>query len=273
MILDTPRAYPIFLTKNYFSADAYNNGGTFSATSMAAFANRLYDMDPFAYGVSFGSSEGVAETIISQLFEGASIATRAVGMVALLNNNLKSFTLYGSTDGGTTWPLTLATVLNNAATNYILDLSAGPVSMNAFKCVATNTIGAVAEKQIGTIVLCGVLGQVKRAPNRIVRKYLDSQRVVVLADKSEDITYFKRSPASHEFYACDIEFTYLSDVDRDMLRTVRRTNPNFCLYPEPGERPGDLFYGRFAADWQDQQTELYKPEGNSTTISFKEISS
>ena len=276
MRLDTPYAYPIFLTKNYFSGDVVNYGaGTFSTTSMGGLGVRLFDMDPFAFGLSNGSAEGTPETIISQLFEGYALAQRVVGLVALLNINLKAFTVYGSTDGGATWPITIANETINTATNYVVDLSGAPITINAVKVVATNVMNPAvsAEKQIGTIVLCGVLGQVQRAPDKIVRKYFDNQRVVKLPDGSEDITNIKRSPASHELYGCDITFTYLSDADRDMMRSVRRANPNFCLYPEPGERPGDIFYGRFDKDWQDEQTILYKAQGNSTVISFKEISS
>lgn len=272
MNLDSPRAHPIFLTKNYFSKDVALGGGTFSVPSNAALGPRLYDMDPRAYWVSSGSSEGASETVWSQLYEGFSSAARTVHLVALLNINLKAFTLYGSADGGVTWTV-LAAVLANTATDYVLDLQSNPASINAFKVVATNTIGAVAEKQIGTIVLCGFLGQVARAPDKILRKFWDSRKIVTLADGSEDVTHVKRSPASQGFHGRDIIFTYLSDIDRDMMMTIRCTTPSFCLYAEPAGRPRDLYFGRFDNDWQDEETALYRGEGNSTTISFKEISS
>ncbi len=270
--LTTPKAYPVFLTKNYFSADSNLHGGDFYVSSNVNLGPRLYDMDPFAYWVSSGSSEGATEAIRCQLYEGFSNVSRAVGLFALLNTNLKAFKAYYSTDAGVNWNL-IVDVSANAATNYVFDMSAVPTTMNAFLLLATNTIGAVAEKQVGTIVLAGVQLQLARAPDRIKRRYFDAARVVQLADYSEDITYVKRSPASHEFYGCDIYLTYLSDSDRDALRTIRRTSPNFCLYPEPGSRPGDLFYGRFTNDWEDEETILYKSQGNTTVLSFKEISS
>ena len=272
MIL-TPGAAPIWLTKNYFSADADLRGGTFSTTSMGGIGKRLYDMDPFAYGLSAGSSEGTHEIIISQLYEGYALAQRVVGLLALLNTNIANFTVYASTDGGVTWPTTLATVAGNTAVNYVLDLSASPVTMNAIKIDITNTIGAVNEKQVGTVVLCGVLFQPARPPDKMKRKYRDNQRIVVMADGSKDVTYIKRSPASHEFYGCQMPWSFMSDSDRDALRAVRRANPSCCLYPEPGDRAGDLFYGKFTGDWGDEPTSQWKGAGNSLAVDFEETSS
>lgn len=268
----TPGAPPVFLTKNYFSGDANNYGGTFSAGDNAALGPRVYDMDPFAFWASIDATDGTHQIVSSQLYEGYGLASRVVGLVALLNINLANFVLSYSTDGGSTWTV-LSTVTGNTASTYVLDLSAAPVTMNAFKVDATTTITANQAKQIGTIVLCGVLFQPSASADKIKRTYFDNQRIVALADGSEDITYIKRSPASHEFYGCQLSFSFLSDTDIDGIRTVRRANPNCCLYPEPGDRAGDIFYGRFDGNWSDEQATLWKGAGRNTIITFKETTS
>ncbi len=273
----TAGAAPIFLSKNYFSKDANVYGGTFTVTSSSALGPRLYDMDPFAFWLSSGSTDGDSQVLMSQLYEGYAIAQRTVKFFAMLNTNAKNFVVEYSTDNGSTWT-NVVTVTGNTAPNYLYELPAEILLVSAWRVTITTTfaitgLAAGGEKKVGTICVHNVLYQTSQPPEKLKRIYYSNAKIVVLADYSEDITRTKRSPASHQFYGCELSYANLPDEDRDALRTVDRENPNFCLMPEPGDRLGDLFYGRFVGDWQDEPTDEFKGAGNSVTLSFKETSS
>jgi hypothetical protein len=270
MIL-TAGAAPIFLSKNYIHKDLITLG-QYSVTSMQALLKRIVDMDPYAYWQSSGSSDAVMETITMSTVEGNTITLHTdVGLIALLNINLKEFYIRISADYGVSW-VGEYSVVDNTLENYILDISAAPKSVNYILIGAHTTIVPNQEKRIGTLVVAGLKKQMLNVPDfPIVRKDIENVKILQMANGSENVTRIKRSEASCSFFAATYKFSYVTYAELVAMRTFRRDNPEFLFYPEPYEKPGEIFHCRFDGPFVEQESAQYKGAGYNLQFSVKEI--
>ncbi len=271
MIL-TIGANPIFLTKNYVNRDVVLAGGVLTASSMQALAERLVDMDPYAAWNSGGSNDTVTEILDIALYEGVTQILRTdIALIALLNINFKSFTIQLSDDNGGSFHTTY-TVTNHAAAQYVLDLSAGVKSANFVRITATTTQTANEEKVLGTVVVAGLLYQMTADPvHPMVRANTANVKAITMADGSQNITYVKRSAASYEFFGMKLKFEYVTDAEILALRAMRRENPTFLFYPEPYEKPGEIYLCRFVAPPTEQNSDYYKGAGYDLSFEVREV--
>lgn len=265
-------ANPVFLTKNYVNRDVILAGGVLTATSMQALVERVVDMDPYATWNSGGSNDTVTETIDIALYEGVTQVLRSdIALIALLNINFKTFTIQLSDDNGSSFHTTY-TVSNHAAAQYVLDLSAGVKSANFVRITATTTQTANEEKVLGTVVVAGLVHQMVADPvHPMSRTTSFNVKVLTMADGSENISYIKRSAASFEFYAATFKFEYVTDAELLIFRALRREYPTFLFYPEPYEKPGEIFLCRFNGTPKTQNSDYFKGAGYDLQFDVKEV--
>lgn len=277
MIL-TAAGAPIFLTKNYVNKDviyAYDLGdaaAVYTASSNQSLLSRVMEMDPLSYWNSATADDDNTEVINIALYEGRVLTTRTdIGLIALLNTNAKSFKIELSSNGGSTFHTTY-TVTNNALENYVIDTSSSVKSANHIRITIYSTITVDAYKKVGTVVLAGVLKQMTDRPNYpTVRSDRENIKVLVMGDGSENITYIKRSAASFSFYQCNFTFSPITAADILALRTFRRANPAFLFYPEPYDKPSELYYCRFDGPFQEEPWVEYRPAGYKLSFAVTEI--
>lgn len=265
-------ANPIFLTENYVKRDVILAGGVLTASSMQALVERVVDMDPFAAWNSGGSDDTTTETIDIALYEGVSQTLRTdIALIALLNINFKSFTIHLSDDAGSSFHTTY-TVTDHASANYVLDLSAGVKSANFIRITATTTQMANEEKVLGTVVAAGLIWQMIAAPvHPMIRSGRENVKVVIMADGSQNISFIKRSAASHEFYGARLKFRFVTETELLVLQAIRRNSPTFLFYPEPYEKPGEIFHCRFGGPPQTQNSDHYKGAGHDVSFDVVEV--
>lgn len=265
-------ANPIFLTKNYVNRDVVLAGGVLTASSMQALVERVTDMDPYATWNSGGSDDTVTETIDIALYEGITQTLRTdIALLALLNINFKSFTIQLSDDNGGSFHTTY-TVTDHAAENYVLDLSAGVKSANFIRITATTTQTADEEKVLGTVVAAGLVRQMTADPmHPMTRTAMENVKVVTMADGSQNVSYIKRSAASFEFYGASLKFEYVTDAELLAMRALRREYPTFLFYPEPYEKPGEIYLCRFNGPFKVQNSDYYKGAGYDLSFEVREV--
>lgn len=267
-------APPIFLTPNFCSPDLISAGSKVTASAMEAIAGRVVDMDPFSYWQGASADDGVTETLDIPLYVGTSQAVRSdIAVLAILNTNLASFNILLSDDGGVNFHTTYA-VTGNTAANYFRDITAALKTANLIRIEAVGTIVPNSLKKIGTVVAAGLLLQMTTVPDSpINRSDIENVKVLTMGDGSQNITYIKRSAASFEFYNATFAFSLMTPAEIDLLRALRRDNPAFIIYPEPGEFPGDMFYSRFNGGFKITPSSDYKGAGYDLKFVITEIGS
>lgn len=270
----TAGAAPIFLTNNYCSPDLIAAGSKVTASAMEAIADRVVDMDPYSYWQGASADDLVTETLDIPLYVGMAQTVRSdIAFIALLNINLASFNIKLSDNNGVSFHTTYA-ITGNTGANYIKDISAGLKSANLIRIEAIGTIVANSLKKLGTVVAAGLLLQMTTVPDHpINRADIENVKVLTMGDGSQNITYIKRSAASFEFYNAAFQFSLMGTTEIDSLRALRRDNPAFIIYPEPGEFPGEMFYARFNGGFKISPSNEYKGAGYDLRFTVTEIGS
>jgi hypothetical protein len=271
----TPAAPPIFLTTNMLRDSVTVDGvQRITATSMAAIADRIVDMDPYSTWNSSGSaSDTDPQTITIPLYVANEPVVRSnIGMVALLNMNFKTFTVGLYNAGVLQYQYSVS---NNTSANWIQDTTDYLWSADSVVIYVTATFAATpnVEKFLGTVIVAEVISQMTTPPaGAITRGAIENVRALTMANGSKNVTRIKRSAASHEFYTAGFKFSYMSDTELATLRTVRRNNPAFIIYPEPGDKVGEIYQCMFTpGSFKSQPTSVYKGAGNDVSFDVQEI--
>lgn len=267
MITLTGDAKPAILSKSYVTRDCL-----YTLTSGATLSNRFYDMDFTGQWTSVGSSEGATETITIQFYEGSLAVERTIDFLALMNINLKNFTIAWSSGGAyTTFTGADYTsgVANNAAKNFVLSL-ATPITATHIRITATNTIGAVAQKLIGGIVAASGTLQFSAGMTSYEPERVEKRTEVKMSDGSTAFGYIYRSDNSFEFYRAKASWRFVTEAERTILRTVKTTTAPFLWYPEPYEQPRDLFLCVFKSVKEKYST-TYKAAGYDIDAEIMEV--
>lgn len=271
MIL-TSGAAPIFLTKNYVNRDVLDASvpGIFTASSMQDLAERILQMDPYAYWQGSTADDAVTETFDIELYEGEAQALRLVGFLALLNINFKGFTVSLSDDGGVSFH-TVYTETDHAAAYWRKDLSAGKKNVNFIRIAATTTQTANDYKKLGTVIAADILLQLTTPPSTIDPQDVENSTANVMADGSKDVTLIKHSAASFTFYGAAFKHKNVSETEMDDLKQVRRENPVFLFCPEPGDRQMEIYYCRFTGAMKYPYSSAFKGAGRDLSYAVEEI--
>lgn len=264
-------APPIFLTKNYVNRDVVDGAGVFTVSSMDAIKERILDMDPYAYWQGANADDAVSEVVDIALYDGAAQVVRSLDFLALLNINFKSFTVELSDDGGTSFHTTY-TETDYALSYWVKDLSAAAKDANYIRITANTTQTANSYKKLGTVVAAGLLKQMPEPPSTpIDRNEVETAIALTMSDGSKDISYIRRSDASFTFYQASLNFRYVPAADLRELQELRRENPVFLLYPEPGDKQDEVFYCRFSTPLKIKYSSEYKGAGHDLAFGVEEI--
>lgn len=275
MSLDLTAGAPvIFLSPNYCSPDLIAAGFKVISSEMEAIADRLVDMDPYSIWQGANADDTVKVTIDIPLYVGNTQTVRAeIGILAILNTNLKDFNILLSDDNGANFHTTYA-VTGNTSANYVRDLTAATKTANLIRIEGQATIVANQLKKIGTVLAAEVLYQMATVPDHpINRSDIENVKALVMGDGSQDITYIKRSAASFEFYQASFKFSMVTPTEIEILRQLRRENPALVIYPEPGEFAGQMFYVRFNGGFKMAPSNEYKGAGYDVSVMVTEIGS
>jgi len=228
-------------------------------------------MDPTAQWVSVDSSESTTETINITLYDGTLLASRSIDFVALLNINLKAFTVSYSDDGVTYTAFTGGTQTVNAGTNFVLSL-ATPVTASYLRLTMDTTIGAVADKLVGCFIAALGTFQTTNGMTAYDPERMEKRTEVKMADGSMSYGYIYRSDASYEFYKAKAGWRFVTAAQRTSFRTVKNTAAPFLWYPEPADAPADLYLCVMkAGSFEDPYSTTYKGAGYDIDLEVTEV--
>ena len=243
---NTAGAAPIFFYPSFINGDSYAAGGI-TASTMQALVHRVYQMDPTAiWQGSAGASDSDSETITCVLYSGSAQVQRVIDTIIILNNNLKSFVVQYSTDGGSTWN-NICGALNNNGADYVYFLSS-PLTLPVgaqLQLLMSTTYPANQQKFIGNFIATQSIFQVSKPPTKFTANPMQTVKEVILADGTHDHTYFFWSDNSCVLSELDFEFDLLPASDKALLDSLLATAQPFIIYPEPGDVPRAAYLAVF----------------------------
>lgn len=268
----TSGAAPIFFTKNYVNRDVLDAKvpGIFTASSMQEIADRILEMDPYSIWQGSTADDTVTEILDIALYEGDAQALRELGFLALVNINFKGFTVSLSDDNGVTFH-TVYTETAHAAAYWLKDLSAGKKNVNFLRIAATTTQTANDYKMLGTVIAADLLLQLTTPPSTIEPQDVENSVINTMADGSKDVTLMKHSATSFTFYGASFRHSNVAETEMDDLKAVRRENPVFLFYPEPGDKQMEIYFCRFNGAIKYPYSSAFKGAGRNLSYAIEEI--
>lgn len=273
-------APPVFLSKNYINRDAEENGGVSQSSDslVNSLLERIWDMDPYSYVETSGSSDGASVTYDFNLYEIGVLTTRSIDFIALTNFNLKNFKIEYSTNDGGTWTIFTGADYQSGTANFsgedfILSLASPVTGINRLKITATHTqSGTGAEKKIGDFIAALADYQMTAVPAKARSSFIENVRDVELGNKNINRVLKKWSAVSYEYFRKTYLFQYVTTSERDTLRRIKRNGDNFLWYPEPGEKKRDIYYAQFEGAWSDDDYSLdYKGAGYDLGFTVRQV--
>lgn len=246
---NAPGASPAFLTRNYLSRYA-KNASDLIVSSGDTTKHRLYDMDPLSRWQSQGSSDGDTQTIEFGLWRPGSRMSFDVANIFIQNHNIENLTLEHSNTNGAPWTTGYS---NTALTKKNLYIPLVSTAMDRIKISMSHTQTPDEEKKVGDIIVCGAAFQpgpffeFKPEPPKVQLKGAK------MADGSLRGSMIGRSDASFHFWAAkcawildpaDYSTEELFEAALASFKVYGLQGTEFVFYPEPGNRPDDIFLCR-----------------------------
>lgn len=265
---------PAILSKNYINRDSFNNSGI-TVSSNDAIKDRIYDMTPASLWASAGSSEGAEASVTVTFYEGANIKARSVDFIMLLGNNFKTFIVeYQAVEAGA-WATFNASadflLSDNAETNFVLSVSSS-ISMVAIRVRCTNTIGAVAEKQLGVFVAALGTFQTANSMSKFVPKTIENIKSLRMLDGTYEEIAIYRDAVSFTMREWSVMWRFVSDSERNNWHTVRTSADPFLWYPEPGEQVEEIYLSRIKrGSFKEPYSTTFKTAGRDISHTIVEV--
>ncbi len=252
---------PKIYTRNYVDSESVftlSHGGT---------PLYAYDRNAATRLVSTGAnSDATTVDIEIAFYQGGVAQTRTIDTLALLNHNLKTWTLY-RWDGAAYQSVTSQAA--DALANRVVSFTSFSATKVKLSCSATQTTNA--EKAVGEIVLCALTLDVGSDMTGYDVRWRERAREVTLGDGSLHKVFMKDDSGRLGKYEATVRFDYISKATRDLLKAIRDTGQPFLWQPESVSVPEDLFLVHWASTWSDKYTATHKGAGYELAITVKEV--
>lgn len=245
LINTTNKPYPAFISENYlnrFAIDAASDA--LDASSGSEFVKRVADMEPKSVWNSIGSTDAVQETISSGFWIEGSKLNVSVDFIAILNHNLKSFSLelrQGS--------VVQSTEVIAAETNdYTVISLVTPSVADNFRLIMNTTQVVDEEKQVGVLAFGSTRFQASLpfARGGFTPRVRQNTKTAQMADGSIRYANIYRADAGFLFDGWNVGFGTIPEAEaEDNFKTQLLCDPDpFMFWPFPAKRPSLLRQAR-----------------------------
>lgn len=246
MLLNTTnKAYPAFISENYLNSFAIGAPvAPLSASSGEDFVHRVADMEPKSIWSSIGSDDTTQEVISSGFFlEGSQLAVD-IDFIAILNHNLKDFTLELRNNS-----VVLSTAVFAGVTdNFTIISTAGLIGANNFRLLMDTTQTVDAEKQVGVLAFGAAILQssLPFARGGFLPRTRQNTKSAQMGNGSIRFAHVYRADAGFIFDGWSVEFGAIPEAEsQEDFREKLLCEPNpFMFWPHPGDQPGLLRQAR-----------------------------
>lgn len=252
---------PKIFTRNYVDAESVftlSHGGT-----------SLYarDRNPATRLVSVGAnSDATTVDIEIAFFEGGVAQSRTIDTLALLNHNLKTWTLY-RWDGAAYQSVTSQAA--DAQANRVVSFTSFSATKIKISCSATQS--ANAEKAIGEIILCAMVLDIGSDLTGYDVRWRERSKEITLGDGSLHKVFMKDASGRLGKYEATVRLDYISKATRDLLKAIKDAGAPFLWQPESVNVPEDIYFVHWASTWTDKYTAAHKGAGYEMTFQVKEV--
>lgn len=213
----------------FIYANYLNTTTQLTLESNTVSGHNLFSQDPLDQYTSDGYNDDTTITSITITFD----ATTYVSRIALLETNLKDFTIFYNGTTANTFGLTstqnTTTSDWSANSETSIYLFCNTVACSSITFDMNKTMSANSEKAIGRIIVSDVLLDFERLPSS--KNYKPSKEMTSVTHRMSDggtrIQYVS------DKFSADIKFKHISRTFRDNLRTVYNLRDNFIFTAFP----------------------------------------
>lgn len=267
----TVKAPPVFLSANKLTRYADQNSDLVLSSGLTL-RHRLYDMDPAGAWAGENANDAVDETAEFGLWKPGAQMSQDVDFLAVLGHNLKAFDWDLSDDDGVTYPGANQQASTLQTADYKINSLAAVIPADKVKLTMHTTQTASQYKQVGALVVAEALLQMstgmslfKKQPPRV------KARTATMHDGSIRSSYIYRSDASLAFRNFAVGFKGLPEAEADALEAILLGADPFIFYPEPGNRPANMYQGRVVpGTYTRDYVALSRSGGELVTFDFEE---
>lgn len=212
----------------FIDANFINTTTQLTLESNTVSASKIYTQDNLDQYVSDGFNDDLTTTSITITFE----STLAVSEIALLEHNLKDFTIFYN--GATANTFTLATGDTTASDWNANSETSMYLTVNTAQCSSitldmNKTMSANAEKAVGRFVATKLLLDFDRIPSS--KNYKPKKNMTSVIHKMSDGGV--RMQYVSDKFSTDIKFKHITRAFRDNLKTIYDTRDNFIYVAFP----------------------------------------
>ena len=214
----------IFINENLI-----NTTTQLSLDSNTVSAANVFSQDSLEQYISDGYNDDLTTTSITITFG----TTTQVSKIALLDHNLKDYTLFYNGSTANTFSLTTtgATTTSDFSANSETSqfLFANTVSVSSITLDMSKTMSANAEKAIGRLIVSDLLLDFERIPSS--KNYKPKKDMTSVIHKMSDGGV--RMQYVSDKFDVSIKYKHISRSFRDNLKTVYDTRDNFIFVAFP----------------------------------------
>lgn len=263
---------PIIFSKNYISGylsgfiKKYDNI-TCSSNNTNVMKANLFDRNKNTKWLSSGESTDKTDwsgaSIIINFYEGGNAITRTIDRLLITGCNLKRFKLQYDNGSGLI-DISETIITNNDNENIYIEF-ATKIGVNQIKLIMDSTIVANQEKEIAELMVMEEKYEFVECSITYPTTHREKSGGFELADGT-----LERWQISEKF-GCSLDFEGINQSMRDSLRNIFDNFEEFFLYPEPSDKPGDIYLGTFINVWGEQYSYMSnKNFGYNLQLTFQE---
>lgn len=255
---------PRFFTRNYIDLESI----IASEVGAEATHPRLFDRDRELQYVGIQTTDLPQVNIIVRFQSAGLDIARTIDAVAILNHNLKDYTVEYSTDGVSY--TVAATIAGDTSTDRYITF--GAVSAKYVRLATTAVQVSGQKRKIGELLVMEKLFEfgTDKGPAAIAFAPVPVGTFTRTADLGIIVNQFRWAGNRVERFKARLGFTLLDKADYDSLRSLVRRG-QITLQLEPVERPEEFFRGTITpASAPSAYTSLFKDNGYNLELEFEE---
>lgn len=256
---------PRLFTKNYIDSAA-----TLVASTGQATAERIFDRDTELKWQSVGSDDVTQETLEVDFLTGGAAISRTIDTLIIFGHNLKNFS-FEYWNGAAFVALPGTTVTGETEAYTILSFT--PVSTEKIKLLADTTQVVDDEKQVGEIWAFEELFDfgADDGPNRLGIRWTPTVIAPGMFDGGVKVSQLRWAGNRVRRYTARLGFVLFLKASYDTLQAAIDRGI-FAIYPEPGERPQELFQVTgIMQPWEAEYSDLVKSLGYTLQLEVVEV--
>jgi hypothetical protein len=266
---------PILYTKNYVTVD-----DTYAVSSGAANIGYVYDRDNSAQWQSSGAnSDATSVTIQITFYEKSVAVSRVFDTLALINHNIKNYTVAWWTGSAWTTFITQTADTSQSLSRNVSTYGNTPTALASFSSVTTSQILLTLnttqtpnqEKAIGELICCNQ--QLNVGLDLLTYDLAFRQKVKdnLMGDGSLTRAVVLWTLNRYEKYEAKATFNFVSDSLLASFMSIKNQGLPVLWYPEALQRPDEFWLVHLHNPRMYKYMVAYKGAGNILSLDLKEV--